>query len=697
MDFETTFQTDDKKRTDPSPYDNRNYLVSVGYLSENCLDFGLDNDEDKVNYSFLKHSTAPNINSKGAHSRLQDTLNKTTLLVAHNAKFELAWLRACGFTYNGKIACTQIREYVLAKGQKLGVSLKESCERNNLARKKSDLVDEYLRKGIGFEAMPWEVVQEYGIADIISCKELYYNQLERLKDNSHLWPTIELMEEFCVCLTEIEETGIKIDVKELTRLEDEYRTTLNQLRKDLEKIAEDVMGATKVNLDSPQQLSELIFSRRVKDKKVWKDLFNLGSEIRGSVRKPKHPKKYSKRDFIDIVRNNTEVIYKTTAEHCDVCNGRGSVQRTKKSGEFFARESRCNNCGGNGFSLRSLADVAGFKLPPEGVGPAVGGFSTDKATLEALSAKARDGSPAKEFLTKMVEINKISNYLDTMIEGIKRGIKDNHILHTSFMQTVVATGRLSSRNPNFQNLPRANTFPLRKCIISRFKNGIILEGDFRQLEFRIAGELSNDQQIFKDIADGIDVHAMTAKHTTLSRQDAKPITFSPVYGAQEHGKPDNIVQYFRYFRERYKGHDEWKLKTLEEILANGGFYRLPSGREYYFPNTVRRYNGTISNATIIANYPVQGFATADCVPIAVISTWKLLKRLNLKSKIILTVHDSIEIDCHPDELEICVNILKEGMLSVKDECLRRYQYELKIPLEVELKAGPNWLELKEIH
>src|SRR5216684_4866225 len=103
LDLETTFQTDEKGRTDPSPYIKENYLVSAGWAIET----------DTVHYRFFNHNNAPDTEYKGCHADcIQADLHRATLLIAHNAKFELAWLRACGFTYNGKIACTQIREYV---------------------------------------------------------------------------------------------------------------------------------------------------------------------------------------------------------------------------------------------------------------------------------------------------------------------------------------------------------------------------------------------------------------------------------------------------------------------------------------------------------------------------------------------------------------------------------------------------------
>ncbi len=98
------------------------------------------------------------------------------------------------------------------------------------------------------------------------------------------------------------------------------------------------------------------------------------------------------------------------------------------------------------------------------------------------------------------------------------------------MQCITATGRLSSRNPNFHNMPRSGTFPVPAAIVSRFENGKILEGDYSQLEFRVAAFLSQDQQAMEDVNNNVDVHAYTAEVIGVSRQDAKAHTFKPLYG-----------------------------------------------------------------------------------------------------------------------------------------------------------------------
>ena len=137
---------------------------------------------------------------------------------------------------------------------------------------------------------------------------------------------------------------------------------------------------------------------------------------------------------------------------------------------------------------------------------------------------------------------------------------------------------------------------------------------------------------------------------------------------------------------------------LQNKAYKTSIVRLPSGREYYFPNVYRnidRYSGqyVYSNGTTIKNYPVQGFATADIVPIACINVWELLRERNLKSLIINTVHDSVVLDAHPDEIDEAISVIKTGFTNVKDSLLQRYDCELNVPLDFEIKKGKNWLDL----
>ncbi len=186
-----------------------------------------------------------------------------------------------------------------------------------------------------------------------------------------------------------------------------------------------------------------------------------------------------------------------------------------------------------------------------------------------------------EFLKRYVRYSAIRTYLRTFVDGIQNSINDDGKIHPQFMQCVTSTGRLSSRSPNFQNMPRGATFPVRECIVSRWKGGKILEGDYAQLEFRVAGFLADDKRVYKDVEDEVDVHAYTAKILGVSRQKAKSDTFKPLYGGIL-GTPKQM-QYYRAFKNKYIGISQWHRKLQDEAFMTNKVV-LPSGRQYFFPN-----------------------------------------------------------------------------------------------------------------
>jgi len=276
---------------------------------------------------------------------------------------------------------------------------------------------------------------------------------------------------------------------------------------------------------------------------------------------------------------------------------------------------------------------------------------------------------------------------------MKNNVDENSFIHPEFMQCITATGRLSSRNPNFQNMPRGSTFAIRKVVESRFAGGFILEGDYSQLEFRVAGFLSKDGQAYIDVKDGTDVHSYTASVIGCTRQEAKAHTFKPLYGGVS--GTENQQRYYRAFKEKYEGVTEWH-KELQKEAVRTKVITLPSGRQYAFPSARWTEWGTATNRTAICNYPVQGFATADLLPAALVRLDKMMRSRKLNSVICNTVHDSIVLDVHPDEKEACINLLAYAMQSLPEETVNRYGVEYDMPVGIELKIGKNWLDSEEI-
>ena len=225
-----------------------------------------------------------------------------------------------------------------------------------------------------------------------------------------------------------------------------------------------------------------------------------------------------------------------------------------------------------------------------------------------------------------------------------------------------------------------------------------MEADFAQLEFRAAAFLSQDGVAIDEVSTGFDVHAYTSKVITdagqpTSRQEAKAHTFAPLYGATGFGRTSAEAEYYTHFTQKYKGIGLWHSRLAKEAI-NTGYITTPSGRQFAFPDIPRRRNGTVSHFTQIKNYPVQGFATADIVPLACIQISKLMQAQGVKSLLINTVHDSIVADVYPGEEGVVASSLGSGCLKVIQTMKEMYDIDFNVPLDVEIKVGSNWLETK---
>ena len=506
--------------------------------------------------------------------------------------------------------------------------------------------------------------------------------------SSSLQSTLLMSCEMTDVLCDIERAGIKIDRQALIQLKEDFENEQEELRHKLRSMAQAAMGDTPINLDSPDDRSALFYSRKVNNKQVWKTLFNLGTEQRGATKKQKMRTRMKQSEFKHAVSDNTTVIRRTIGSQCMHCEGTGRVSFTRKDGSISKAKRICSACNGKGITYVDTGKTAGFKISPRGVADvAAGGFKTDKETLEQRLDDL--SGEAKEFVAAYIRYSAIRTYLSNFVDGMFNNLDHDDFIHPEFMQCVTATGRLSSRNPNFQNMPRGSTFVIRKVVKSRWEGGKILEGDYSQLEFRVAGFLSSDESIYNDVKAGTDVHSYTAEIIGCSRQEAKAHTFKPLYGGVT--GTDSQKRYYNAFKDKYAAVTNWQ-DEMQRQAVDRGYITLPSGRQYHFPGTKWTKWGTATNRTAICNYPVQGFATGDLLPLALIHLSKLLRQAKINSVICNTVHDSIVMDVYPGEESKAISMMEEAMLSIKDESHRRYGIHYDMPVDIELKIGDNWLD-----
>tara|TARA_X000001388_G_scaffold63942_1_gene49975 strand:- start:5273 stop:7315 length:2043 start_codon:yes stop_codon:yes gene_type:complete len=658
------------------PFEPTNSLVMVGMLTE-------DNREIQVVFD---HAKEPN--TLNGTNLVQNTLNNTTLLIGHNIAYDLVWLWESGFTYTGSVFDTMLGEYVLQRGIKQSLKLQDCAERYMLDTKKQDTLKEYFSKGYTTRDIPFGELSEYLSCDLHATKQLYDKICNRLvqQDGVPLIDTIKLTNELCPVIAKIYQRGFAVDTNALNKVQQEFEQEQIQLQKDLSNIVKDLMGDTPINLNSPEQLSTVIYSRKPQDKATWSSKFAPNMHTA---------------DFKKEVSINSQVVYKTVAKQCSNCKGKGYYTKTKKDGNPYSKPSRCSSCDTQGYHFIPTDRQAGLRFnAPKSKWISAHGFSTSKVNLEVLekAAKQKGLKIAEEFLYKVRRLSAVDTYLSSFVEGIKTHQKPDGKLHVRLLQHRTSTGRLSGADPNMQNMPRGGTFPVKRVFKSQWDNGKILEADFAQLEFRAAAFLSQDKIAMKEIEDGFDVHAYTAKVISdngqvTTRQEGKAHTFAPLYGATGFGRTAAEAAYYEQFTKKYKGIALWHSRLAKEALTTGKI-TTPSGRQFAFPDVERRLRGGISHFTQIKNYPVQSFATADIVPVALLYIEKRLK--DMKSCIVNTVHDSIVIDIHPQEEDQVIYII-DATNNVLDSLIEnKWNIVFNVPLALEAKIGKNWLDTVDV-
>jgi DNA polymerase-1 len=320
------------------------------------------------------------------------------------------------------------------------------------------------------------------------------------------------------------------------------------------------------------------------------------------------------------------------------------------------------------------------------------------ATGEDVLSKLENKHPIISKILDYRELQKLKNtYVDTLPLLVNK--KSNRI-HTSFNQAVAATGRLSSNNPNLQNIPikTAKGREVRKAFIARSQDYILLSADYSQIELRIIASMSGDTGMIEAFNEGLDIHTATASKvfgvelsevTKEMRGKAKMVNFGIIYGISAFGLSERlniprqeakeiIDNYFKEF-----GMLRQYMQNNIEFAKQHGFVETLIGRRRYLRdiNSANAMTRGFAERNAI-NAPIQGTA-ADMIKIAMINIHKRMKEERLDSKMILQVHDELVFDVHPSELEKLKVIVSKEM---------REALPLKVPVEVEMGTGKNWLE-----
>ena len=292
-----------------------------------------------------------------------------------------------------------------------------------------------------------------------------------------------------------------------------------------------------------------------------------------------------------------------------------------------------------------------------------------------------------------------STYVDALPELIS---PTDRKIHTNYNQTITVTGRLSSSNPNLQNIPVRTQLGnrIRKAFIPEDKNAqVLLSADYSQIELRLLAHCSGDENLIRAFKSGEDIHAETAAKvfdgdwkdvTKEQRSRAKAVNFGIVYGQTRYGLASALnisnaeAQMFidKYF-ETYPKVKEYMDKSIQSAYSYG-YAKTIYGRKRYLLDELMSSNHNIKEFAQRAaiNTPLQG-AAADLIKLAMIDLEKRLKEKNLKSKMIMQVHDELILETYKDELEDVISVVKSAM---------ELNQPLAVPLVVDFAYGSSWME-----
>ncbi|MBC8199112.1 MAG: DNA polymerase I [Desulfobacteraceae bacterium] len=387
-------------------------------------------------------------------------------------------------------------------------------------------------------------------------------------------------------------------------------------------------------------------------------------------------------------------------EMTGICIDREKLRSLSKSFEHQLEglEGRIFAIAGEEFNINSSQQLGRIlfeklDLPVQKKTKKKTGYSTDVDVLTTLAAQHE--LPA--IILRYRSLSKLkSTYTDALLELIH---PETGRIHTSFNQTVTATGRLSSSDPNLQNIPvrTDDGREIRKAFIPK-KGWSILSADYSQIELRILAHYSNDQILIKAFQDDEDIHTRTAAEvfqvfpsfiTPELRQQAKVINFGIVYGMSAYGLSKELgisrkmaTTYIENYFARYKGVKEFIDRTIEDAKQTKKTSTL-LGRIRLLPdiNSSNRNVREFAERTAI-NTPIQGSA-ADLIKVAMINVDMALKGKGLKTAMLLSVHDEIVFESPPDEIDLVQELVKNIMEGV---------WDLKVPLKVNVACGVNWAE-----
>ena len=325
------------------------------------------------------------------------------------------------------------------------------------------------------------------------------------------------------------------------------------------------------------------------------------------------------------------------------------------------------------------------------------GYSTDIEVLEKLSDK-------HEIIKPLIEYRQLVKLKSTYVDGLSKVISpEDDRIHSSFNQMATATGRLSSTEPNLQNIPIRQELgsEIRGMFVPGDRESVLIDADYSQIELRILAHMADDANMKMAFSQKLDIHTFTAASvfhvkedevTPAMRRAAKAVNFGIVYGISDFSLSEDIGvsrakarEYIDNYLEHYSGVRDYMTRVKEEAKANG-YVKTLLGRRRYLPELLSsNFNIRSFGERVALNAPIQGTA-ADIMKIAMVSVYRRLKEEKLKTRLVLQVHDELVLEAPKEEAEYAAKLLREEMEGA---------YPLSVEISCDVSYGDNWFAAKK--
>jgi DNA polymerase I-like protein with 3'-5' exonuclease and polymerase domains len=624
----------------------------------------------------------------------KQVLNQHYKLVGQNFKFDLHWIRrkAGDEKYlkwvenGGRVYDTQLAEYLLT-GQATKYARLDGLAKKYLGEEKQqDKVKEYWDNGFDTDQIPKDILLKYNHSDSDLTMRIAQKQGKLIREQG-LEPLLRSQNLALLALQEMEWNGLHVDLKRLQELTEATRRKYDAAELALEKIVWHTFNLDQLPQESQDRIRKDL---KIGSDKLWSAIF-FGSEYNVKLPTP------------------TGEVYKS---------GQKKGQAKTKLEPHDIGKVRTWQ------PLSALAQGAALNQK--------GYYSVDEQVLKNCMSKS-----STEYYSKIADLllqyRGIAKELGTYYEGLAKLIHTDGKIHHNLNQCATSTGRLSSTEPNGQNLPSTAESQVKDIFSSRWgEDGIIVEADYSQLEVIALAHLSGDPQLTQDILSGADLHYETGKGvmgwtdpsemTVDDRRKVKTVNFALIYGATARGiaktsgmTVEFVQKLIDSFYNRYPHVKVWQDQNHARVTKSAkrgdvvgttekgypkhrGYLVNETGRKLAFDEVDGFKQGQLNiSPTKVKNYPVQSLATGDIVPLVLGKLFTSLIEHDIIThvKMINTVHDSIIFDIHKEKATDALRLIHDVMSSAPRLYNNTFNTNFTLPLKVEIEYGKTWKQAKQ--